>query len=86
MEIPTIALFSFMGFLGGLAHALIISKRWKDLKKFTTVRRVIIGAIVGFLYFFMWSEWTFPNAIMAFVSGYWGVTFLEELAERFKPG
>jgi len=79
MEIPLPTLFIIMGFLGGLAHALIISKKWEDLKKFTTARRVIIGAIVGFLYFFMWSEWNFPNAIMAWVSGYWGTTFIEEI-------
>jgi len=81
----TIIIFALLGLLGGLAHALMLAKKWEDLKKVTAFRRVVIGAIVGFLYYFIWSEWNFPNAVMAWVAGYWGTTFLEEFAERFKP-
>jgi len=77
--------FVLMGLLGGLAHTFIIAKTWQDLKAFKNVRRVIIGAIVGFLYSFLWSDWGFPNMIMCFISGWWGVSFLENLAMRFKP-
>jgi len=77
--------FVFTGFLGGLAYVLLKSQKWEDLKKFMMVRRVIIGAIAGFIYFFLWSDYDFPNTIMSFVSGYFGCDFIESLVKRFKP-
>jgi len=77
--------FTVLGLLGGLAMALLIAKTWREFASYATVRRVAIGAIVGFLYYFLWSEWTYPNCVMAFISGMWGVDFLERLRERFRP-
>jgi len=82
--VETMLLFAFMGFLGGLARALIVAKKWSDVRKFKTLRRVVIGVISGFVYFQLWSQYTFPNTIMAFVVGWWGVSFLERLAKRLK--
>jgi len=68
-----------------LAVALLLAKRWKDLYEFSFFRRIVVGAISGFVYYFLWSEWTYPNAVMAFVAGMWGTDFLERLRERFRP-
>jgi len=80
----TLALFTFLGFLGGLTHALILSRSWKEFKEFRRFKLLIIGAIVGFIYFFLHSEWTFPNMVMSFVSGYAGPSFIESLITRVK--
>jgi len=76
--------FSAMGFLGGLAYVLLMSEKWEDLKKFKMIRRLIIGAIAGIVYFFLWSDYNFPNTIMSFISGYFGCDFIETLVSRFK--
>jgi len=85
MEIPTIVSFTILGLLGGFAHGFVLAKSWDDLKKFTFTKGIVCGAIAGFLYYFMWSEWTFPNAVMAFFFGWWGRIVLPAIAERFKP-
>ena len=75
--------FVLMGFLGGVAHALISAKKWTELKKFPLVRMVILGAITGVVYYYCHSDWGFPNAVMSFVSGYAGVSFIEQLISKF---
>ena len=46
----TIIQFIVMGFLGGLTFVLIKAKGWEDVKKFSMIRRLIIGGICGLLY------------------------------------
>ena len=78
----TVLLFIVMGTLGGLAHTVIDAQGWGDLKKFSSFKTVIIGAIVGFLYNYLHSDYSFPNGVMSFVSGYSGVDFLTKLLEK----
>jgi len=72
--------FAFMGFLGGIAYILV----WKILDKYEIARHTILGAIVGYVYHFMHAEHGYPNLVMAFVSGYFGVDFIEALIERLR--
>jgi hypothetical protein len=75
--------FIFLGLLGGITYAIINSKKWADLITFSSCKRYIIGVIIGFLYNILYSEYSFPNTIMCWVSGYMGVTFIEGLLNRF---
>jgi len=74
--------FAFMGFLGGLAYGLVRAERWRDLRRFVFYKRLLLGAIIGVLYNFLYSDWDFPNMVMSFVSGYAGVDFIEGLIGR----
>jgi len=73
-----IAQFILMGFLGGVAYILV----WKIKDRYEIARHSIVGGIVGFLYYYLYSQKGFPDLIMAFVSGYFGIDFIEGLIER----
>lgn len=75
----------FLAFLGGLAHAVIWAQSFAELRSYGTVRTVIIGLIVGFLYDQLHSGWSFPNGVMAFVAGWMGIDFIEGIVDKFRP-
>lgn len=77
--------FSFMGLLGGITYILVWAKTWNDVKQFTSVKRMILGGIIGFVYFFLYSQRDFPNTIMSWVAGYMGTDFIEALIDRLMP-
>jgi len=77
--------FVFSGFLGGLASALVKSKNFMEFKSFKMVRIFILGAIVGYLYYHLYSEYNFPNAVMSFCAGYSCIDFIESITMRLKP-
>jgi hypothetical protein len=77
--------FIFSGFLGGLLYILCWSKTAKELKDYKNIKRLGIGAIIGYIYFFLHSDYNFPNSIMSLIAGYMGVDFIESLVERFAP-
>jgi len=64
------AMFIVSGLLGGIASALLWAKGWEDVRKFEFVRAVILGAVGGFLYYLMHTEWSVPNGVVAFFFGY----------------
>ena len=75
--------FVFSGFLGALLYILCWTKTAKELGDYNNVKRLIVGAIVGYVYFFLHSDYDFPNGVMAFVAGYMGTDFIEALIEKF---
>jgi hypothetical protein len=77
--------FIFSGFLGGLLYILCWSKTPKDLRDFNNLKRLGVGAIIGYIYFFLHSDYNFPNSIMSLIAGYMGTDFIEALTERFSP-
>lgn len=74
--------FMFMGFLGGASRGLIWSEKWSDIKKFKFCKYLLLGGISGFLYFFLYNNYNFPNFIMSFVSGYTGSDFIVGVSKR----
>jgi hypothetical protein len=75
-------LFIVSGLLGGVASALIWAKGWQDLKKYETFRSIVLGAIGGFLYYLMHTEWNLPNGVVAFAFGYAFQDIVEGLVEK----
>lgn len=74
--------FVLSGTLGGLANALVWSRDWRELVGFNFWRTVILGALGGFLYYLVYTEWSFPDGVMAFVAGYAFRDVVEAVVER----
>lgn len=82
-----IAYFIFMGLIGGVTNVIVLSEKWSDLKQFSAFKRSLIGAICGFIYFFLYSDYDFPNTLMALVAGYSGTSFIKGIVDKLKkPG
>jgi len=70
MDLVSLVSFVFSGLLGGIASSLLWAKDYSDIKSFYFVRGIILGAIGGYLYFLMHTEWNLPNGVVAFAFGY----------------
>ena len=68
--------------IGGIGHAVAWSKSLKDLKKWEAVKRMILGAVAGFLYGLMRVEYGAPDGVVSFISGWFGVDFIESVIAR----
>jgi hypothetical protein len=77
-------MFIISGLLGGVASALLWAKGWQDLKKYDVFRAVVLGAIGGYLYYLMHSQWSAPDTVVAFFIGYSFKDIAEALAEKIK--
>lgn len=62
----------------------IWSRSFEELKRFESVRHVVVGVVVGYIYSILHSDYNFPNAIMSVVAGYFGVDFVQGLFERLR--
>jgi hypothetical protein len=75
-------LFIVSGLLGGVASALIWAESWQDLKRYETFRSIVLGAIGGFLYYLLHTEWSLPNGVVAFAFGYAFQDIVEGLVQK----
>lgn len=85
MSIEVTLHFILMGFLGAVLYILIWAKKLEDIYKFESVRHMVVGAIIGYIYTILYSEYGFPDLIMCLIAGYWGSDFVKALVERFRP-
>ena len=76
------SLFIVSGLMGGIAHGLIWARSWQDLKAFEFFRAVTLGAIGGFLFFLVHTEWNVPNGVVAFIWGYAFRDIIEGLVSK----
>jgi len=76
--------FVFTAILGGLAYIFLWAKTWDDLKDFENLRHVVLSAIAGYIYYFLHSDYNFPNSVIVFVVGYFAPDFLQGILERFR--
>jgi hypothetical protein len=76
--------FIISGVLGALLYLLCWTKSASELKDYNNYKRLFIGALIGYIYFFLHSDYNFPNGVMSFVAGYMGTDFIESLIARFK--
>lgn len=80
----TLLYFMVLGLLGGAAHIMVDAEKWEDLKEFSSFKKSVIGAVCGLIYFYLFSNFDFPNTVMAFVAGYAGTDFLNQIVSRYK--
>jgi uncharacterized membrane protein YeaQ/YmgE (transglycosylase-associated protein family) len=72
-----------MGTLGSILYIFMWAKTSCDVKSFEAIRHIIVGTIIGFVYYYLHTDYNFPNGIMTLVAGYMGPDFVEALIEHF---
>ena len=80
----SIIVFVINGLLGGLTCALLHAKSWEEVLTYTSIRAIVLGAIAGYIYYYMFTEWSLPNSVMAFIFGYSFKDMLDSLYEKAK--
>jgi len=76
--------FMLMGFLGAFLYVLMWAKKPENLYSFEAVRHLVVGVIVGYIYYILHSEYNWPNLICTTIAGWFGVDFIQSFIERFK--
>ncbi|MEM2447921.1 MAG: hypothetical protein QXT14_03085 [Candidatus Bathyarchaeia archaeon] len=76
--------FILMGWLGAFLYVLIWAKSWQDLKKFESVRHMVVGLIVGYVYQILHSNYSWPDLFCSMIAGYFGSDFIQALVEMFR--
>jgi len=76
--------FVCSGLVGALLYVLMWARSAGELKSFSSLKYLVIGALAGYAYYFLHTEYDFPNALMAIVAGYFADDFLEALVEKMR--
>ena len=74
--------FTILGALGGVLHILVHTSSLSEALAYNNSKWVIIGAISGLAYYFLYTDYGFPNSFMAIVAGYSGADFIIAAAAR----
>jgi hypothetical protein len=69
--------FITLGALGGLLRLLLHTDSLVEALTYVNSRWVLVGAISGLSYYFLYAEHGFPNSFMAIVVGYTGADLIE---------
>lgn len=75
--------FTLMGLLGALSYTLIWSRDINDLKKYESIRHLVIGAVVGYIYWILHREHGYPDTVMAYVAGWMGADFISAVIDKY---
>jgi hypothetical protein len=76
--------FIILGALGGVLHVLVHTSSLREAIQYDNSKMVLIGAISGLAYYFLYSDYGFPNHFMALIAGYAGADFIIAAAEKLK--
>jgi hypothetical protein len=76
--------FIVLGALGGVLRVLIHTESLRKALQYDNSKWVIIGAISGLAYYFLYSDYNFPNHFIAIIAGYSGADFIVAAAARIK--
>jgi hypothetical protein len=74
--------FVMLGALGGLLRLLLHTETLAEALTYANSRWVLVGAISGLSYYFLYADYGFPNSFMAIVAGYAGADFIEAGSRR----
>jgi len=75
--------FTILGALGGLLRVLLHTSSLKETLQYANSKCVLIGAITGLAYYFLYADYGFPNHFMALVAGYSGADIIDAGFSRF---
>ena len=84
INIGEVVYFIVLGTFGAVLYVVVNSKNWEDFSKFDYVKRLMLGPLVGFFYHCLYSEYSFPNTVMAIVAGYMGPHFITGIIDFLK--
>ena len=82
-----------LGALGGLLRVLLHTESLSEALVYANSKWVLVGAITGLAYYFLYTDYGFPNSFMAIIVGYTGADFIDAgsrrlnkvISELFKP-
>jgi flagellar biosynthesis protein FliR len=74
--------FIILGALGGVLRVLIHTESLSEALMYSNAKWVLVGAITGLAYYFLYSDYNFPNHFMAIVVGYTGADVIEAGSRR----
>jgi len=77
--------YVLVALVGGIMFIFFESRTWEDLRRYRNVRHLVLAAGAGFLWYLFHSEWGWPNAVVAFLAGWTGPTFIESMVKRLRP-
>jgi flagellar biosynthesis protein FliR len=75
--------FIVLGALGGLLRILMHTESLSEALTYANSKWVLVGAITGLAYYFLYLDYNFPNHLMALIAGYSGADFIEAGSKRF---
>jgi len=81
IELFTPIIFVINACIGALGYCLF----WKIYEKNELLRHLGLAIIGGYIYYLMYSQWTFPNLIMSIVIGWFAPDLVSSIMERLKP-
>jgi len=85
IDLYEILYFMLMGLIGGFLHVIINADGFDSLTTFSSLKRLILGPCSGFIYSLLYSEYNFPNSLMAIASGWLGTDFIIKIMLKFSP-
>jgi len=74
--------FMVLGALGGLLRVLLHTESLSEALVYANSKWVLVGAITGLAYYFLYSDYGFPNSFMAILVGYTGADFIEATSRK----
>jgi flagellar biosynthesis protein FliR len=85
--------FILLGALGGVLRVLLHTASISEAIQYANSKWVLVGGIVGLAYYFLYTDYNFPNSLMALIAGYSGADLIDTgsrklnriLHELFKP-
>jgi hypothetical protein len=85
--------FVMLGTIGGLLRLLVHTETLAEALTYANSKWIMVGAISGLSYYFLYADYGFPNSFMAIVVGYAGADIIEAgskklnkmLNDLFKP-
>lgn len=86
IDFGAIIYFMIMGLIGSVLHVIIKANDIDDFTSFASLKRLTLGIGSGFIYAFLYSEYNFPNSLMAVASGWIGTDFIIGIMKKFSLG
>jgi len=75
-------MFTVLGAIGGLAYILVNTNSLEEALQYRYLKHIALGGIAGLMYYFLYTGYSFPDGMMAIVSGYASADFIPALARR----
>lgn len=74
-----------MSTLGAVTNVMMWAKAWRDLTEFEAAKSIMLGIIIGVLYYVMRVEHGLPDDAVSFAVGYSAKDMIEAFVDRLKP-
>ena len=75
-------MFTVLGAIGGLAYILVNTNSLEEALQYRYLKHIALGGIAGLIYYFLYANYSFPDGMMAIITGYASADFIPALAKR----